>query len=197
MEPRRHPLLSHVIAQFASRLPATWRFHCFHGTANVRTAEAAAWTPRVILSNLGVPSLAPKDIAYNRLLTSSWFWETVANATPSASHALVFQTDTALCGGGAGRASNGLPLFPPSISEFLQYGYVGAPWPRTILRSPDHASVLRFGGHHALQLAERSPPSSSSSSSSSSYFRLVGNGGLSLRRVEDMVRVCASVPWDA
>lgn len=41
---------------------------------------------------------------------------TVAEATPSATHALVFQTDTCLCGEG------------PPVSDFFAYDYVGAPW---------------------------------------------------------------------
>lgn len=40
----------------------------------------------------------------------------MAEATPSATHALIFQTDTCLCGSG------------PPIADFLAYDYVGAPW---------------------------------------------------------------------
>ena len=88
VEPRRHPLLSEVVLQFAEELPPTWRFHLFHGTANAEEAEAARQAleevtrvqssedakHRLALTNLGVATLFPKDVAYNRLLTSASFW---------------------------------------------------------------------------------------------------------------------------
>jgi hypothetical protein len=188
VEPRRHPLLVHVVKQFSSKLPRNWRFHIFHGTLNADLARAAADVlnesddaelfgdegknktetmptttaaaergrrrrgRRVVLTNLGVAGLAPKDVAYNALLTSAAFWDAVQTSTPAATHALVFQTDTCLCGGGGGRrgrggggspqpslqaASSSLSSSsssslssPPPISAFLQYDYVGAPWGR-------------------------------------------------------------------
>ena len=67
-------------------------------------------------------------MAYNALVTAVSFWHTIAQHSPSASHALLFQTDTALCSGGAGLGL-GLRLGQPwPVSAFLGYDYVGAPW---------------------------------------------------------------------
>jgi hypothetical protein len=79
VEPRNHPLLHHVIHQFESQLDKKkWCFHIFHGNLNQQAARHIASNfdnrKRINLSNLNVSDLKPKDIAYNRLLTSPEFW---------------------------------------------------------------------------------------------------------------------------
>lgn len=76
VEPRLHSQLSRAIHNFAAYLPTTWRLHLVHGTRNSELAAviAARFENRLTLTNLGVPDLAPKDTAYNQLLTSPQFW---------------------------------------------------------------------------------------------------------------------------
>ena len=52
--------------------------------------------------------------AMNRLLMSRWFWESL-----KADRVLVFETDTALCPESS----------PFNITHFLQWEYIGAPFP--------------------------------------------------------------------
>ena len=268
VEPRRHPMLVPVIAQFASVrrhrtlrchaeygviiptdfhrarphplslqvLGDDWRFHIFHGTENadlacearraleqpgeevrcddrrhhaplVNTAAEAAvalshdggnGASRVALTSLGVPKLFPKDTAYNSLLASASFWAAVAAASPGAANALVFQTDTALCG-------------PPLAPSFLRYAYVGAPWSEAARREAARAHARHVGAAAAASVGSTqtsSPPHPQSSSVPvpplppppppmlSELAVPVGNGGLSLRRVDAMLAITAAEPWD-
>ncbi len=76
VEPRRHPQLAPVVALFAARLGPSWRLHLVHGTRNADLAQELADEHglRLATTNLGVSNLVPKDVAYNRLLTSLDFW---------------------------------------------------------------------------------------------------------------------------
>jgi hypothetical protein len=88
---------------------------------------------RLSVMPLGAPSpLSIND--RNGLLTSTWFWEQCPGEK-----VLMFDATTRLCSGSAS-----------SIDDFLEYDYVGAPWP-DIDRGP-HI----FGGNGMLSLRTRS-----------------------------------------
>jgi len=76
VEPRSHPQLSRAIYNVATHLPMSWRLHLMHGTRNSKLAATlgVSLDHRLALTNLGVRDLAPKDTAYNQLLTSPRFW---------------------------------------------------------------------------------------------------------------------------
>lgn len=115
VEPRKHAALAHVLKNFLENLSDEWNIILYHGTQNVEYVNAilaTIGTSRISLRNLGVANLTIPD--YNRLMTSPAFYVTLPTET-----ILVFQTDTLI-----------FPKHKDLINKFLEYHYVGAPWPR-------------------------------------------------------------------
>lgn len=111
VEPREHPLLRHVIAQFSTRVPSDWTLYVAHGTTNAEFArqaarDAVAAGRRVVFIPLDTTNLRPQD--YNILFKKTHFWDAI-----DAEHILVFQTDSVPCG----------PML--DMDRFGKFGYIG------------------------------------------------------------------------
>lgn len=121
VEPRKHRAMEFVLKNFLENLDARWGFILFHGTTNKEWLEAIIskfpdQAPRIKLVNLGIPSM---DIhAYNKLIATAEFIEQIPTET-----FLIFQTDTMIS-----------PAGKDLVYDFIEYDYVGAPWPRSSLR---------------------------------------------------------------
>lgn len=134
VEPRKHKALSFVLKNYLQNLSNDWNVVLFHGTDNIEfikdimtndlTCEELG---RVTLENLVVTNLESND--YNKLLTSVEFYEKIPTET-----ILIFQTDSMI-----------IPKNKDTINEFLQFEYVGAPWPRN-LRWPSKYDYIGNGG---------------------------------------------------
>jgi hypothetical protein len=121
VEPRKHGAMEFVLKNFLENLDARWNFMLFHGTTNKEWLDAIiskfpSDTQRIKLVSLGIPSM---DLySYSKLLTSADFIEQIPTET-----FLIFQTDTMIS-----------PAGKDLIYDFIDYDYVGAPWPRSYLR---------------------------------------------------------------
>jgi Protein of unknown function (DUF5672) len=112
VEPRKHPAFSFVLQNFVTHLPDGWKILIFHGNQNKDFVHnlLATLPPRFLKPiELHVDNLTIKQ--YNAILMSSAFYKCVPTETM-----LIFQTDTII-------------LEPQLLHAFLQYDYVGAPWP--------------------------------------------------------------------
>ena len=121
VEPRKHGAMEFVLKNFLENLDARWGFMIFHGTTNKEWLEVIVskfpdHTKRIQLVNLGIASM---DIhGYNKLIATAKFIEQIPTET-----FLIFQTDTMIS-----------PAGKDLVYDFIHYDYVGAPWPRSILR---------------------------------------------------------------
>ncbi|GBF97808.1 hypothetical protein Rsub_11334 [Raphidocelis subcapitata] len=145
-ETRASDRLVPVVVLFATRLPPDWRLQLFLSD-EARAAAGAApalrgwiesgriiplpWARAGNSTNVGVVVGE-----YNALLLSKAFWHAVAGE-----HVLIFQLDSALCAAS-----------PHKLDDFLEYDYVGAPWPESY-GGPDHRPGCGNGG---LSLRRRS-----------------------------------------
>jgi hypothetical protein len=180
LEPRESELLDYVCRNFAQFLagPDGWALMVCHGTGNGRFVRnmVASWpgSPAVLTRELPYPDFSG-DV-YNRILTDPDFWRSLPDRY---GRVLVFQTDTMLLSGDG--------LLPDS-PKFLDYEYVGAPWP---LACPITGGVFApVGKEDSLPLPE--PRLSETEGLRALWPELVGNGGLSLRSREAMIRACES-----
>ena len=115
VEPRKHAALAHVLKNFLENLSNDWNILLYHGTQNIEYVNAivaAMGNPsRISLRKLNVANLTIPD--YNRLMTSAAFYESLPTET-----ILIFQSDTLI-----------FPKHKDLLYKFLEYDYVGAPWP--------------------------------------------------------------------
>lgn len=111
VEPRRHPDLERVVTQFDRQMPIDWDLYVFHGKSTKDYSKNATRNcssgRNIFLKALDVDNLTDKE--YNKLFKETSFWNQI-----DAEDILVFQTDTAICGGSKF-----------SIDHFRQYGYIG------------------------------------------------------------------------
>ena len=109
VEPRQHANFEFVCKTMLRFTNDEWGLHIFHGNQNESFVKGFFQdNPNVVYTNLNKANLTIED--YNLLLTSVWFYEQI-----KSSHFLIFQTDSCLLKEGVG--------------EFVQYDYIGAPWP--------------------------------------------------------------------
>ncbi|KAI8909848.1 hypothetical protein DFJ77DRAFT_107495 [Powellomyces hirtus] len=107
-----------VLLYFAGYLGPTWPIHVFHSLENApllnSSSAISAHVARgsIILHLLPEGTALTSHDAVSQFLTSTWIWTTLLPAT----HALLFQADSILCGASMLRPEN-----------FLQYAFVGAP----------------------------------------------------------------------
>jgi hypothetical protein len=116
IEPRPHALLIPVIQNFMAKLPHEWKFQLVHGTANEEFLRQSDLCAVIESGKLTLRPLEGDDLnmlEYNKLLTSTKFWEDCGGEK-----VLLFQSDTALCSGSKHQ-----------ISDFMEYDFIGAPWP--------------------------------------------------------------------
>jgi Protein of unknown function (DUF5672) len=153
VEPRKHRALSFVVRNVLENLDSYWRVVIHHGTQNkdfvenLLETELRDFRERISLENLGVDNL-PTAKAYSEILMSAEFTEKIPTET-----FLVFQTDSMIN-----------PRNKNLIKKFMQYDYVGAPWPwlsvgnggfslrkkskmLEIIRSPNISSKLEHEDH--------------------------------------------------
>lgn len=140
--------IEHVLVNFVHKLaPYGWSFMFIHFDKNadfIRTICNKFKNIQLKHLNGDLDSIDK----YNKLLTSADFWRQL----PSE-HILIFQMDTMMCNG--------------NIDKFLEYDYVGAPWPLDLVKSWNIK-------HFEKKTSEG----------------VTGNGGLSLRYRNEMIRVC-------
>lgn len=109
VEPRQHANFEFVCKTMLRFTNDEWGLHIFHGNQNESFVKGFFQdNPNVVYTNLNKANLTIED--YNLLLTSVWFYEQIKSR-----HFLIFQTDSC--------------LLKEGVDEFLQYDYIGAPWP--------------------------------------------------------------------
>lgn len=123
VEPRKYKSMEFVLRNFLENLDERWSFMIFHGINNKDWLENIIDTyfvkdkHRIKCINLNVINMRPY-IEYSMFMTSSKFIEQIPTET-----FLIFQTDTMIC-----------PKEKNLIYEFINYDYVGAPWPESCLK---------------------------------------------------------------
>lgn len=106
VETRDLPNSHLIISDHMKFLPEDWGLTVFHGISNYETLKKNF--PTADLINLQCKSIDSKTL--NRLLTSTYFWNNI-----SYDKILMFHPDSGILRTG--------------IEEFLEWDYVGAPWP--------------------------------------------------------------------
>jgi len=146
IEPRKHRALAFVVQNVLENLPANWNVRIYHGTKNREFVEKLLETElrlnacRISLENLGVENLETQ-VAYSRILSSREFTEKIPTET-----FIVFQTDSMIN-----------PNHKDLLEKFLQYDYVGAPWPWDHLKVGNGGFSLRKRSKmlHIINTTER------------------------------------------
>ena len=183
IEPRPHPLLVPVLKNVAERIPLSWQLLLLCGPKTIkqiqirkqqnhqtrqhqqppRSKTASLWnSERLQVRSLGVNHLSLYD--YNALLTSLSFWKEM-----NSNVILLFQTDSVLCGpptpttSATNSSSSREAAARVGLLEDLarDWDFVGSPWAADAV-----VGVFDF-----------------------ELVNLVGNGGLSLRNRDAMIRV--------
>ena len=114
VEPRKHKALQFVVTNFLENLSDDWNIMIFHGTTNEQYVNDILQTlssNRITTIKLPYANIPVKQ--YSLLLTSAAFYEAIPTEV-----ILIFQTDTLI-----------FSKNKHKINDFLQYDYVGAPWP--------------------------------------------------------------------
>jgi hypothetical protein len=130
LEPRKHAALEFVLRNFLDNLQPTWAIQIYHGTENELwlkdLLESKFNSPRIFIKNLGVANLETSQ-AYSKILTTRSFIEEIPTET-----FLVFQTDSMIN-----------PKYKNILEKFMNYHYVGAPWPWVHLKVGNGGLSLR------------------------------------------------------
>jgi hypothetical protein len=109
VEPRMHDNFEFVCKTMLRFTNKDWGLHVFHGNTNALYVKRMLQDiSNVKFTNLNVTNLTIKE--YNNLLTSVWFYEQLLSQK-----VLLFQTDSC--------------LLKEGIERFLEFDYIGAPWP--------------------------------------------------------------------
>jgi hypothetical protein len=158
VEPRQHPKLIPVIKNFMHLLQhAGWGLIVYHGPDNEHFVKNglkdAISVGCVHYARIAQSNLTPAE--YSAMLGSPMFWQCLLDVF-KCEHALIFQCDTLLLKGGN------------AVDAFLEYDYVGAPWP--------DGGIIAALANRSMQLT-------------------VGNGGLSLRNVRTMLAIARMHPY--
>ena len=118
VEPREHPALEFVLLNILNNLNEDWSVVLLHGNKNINyvykiIANHPEVATRIQTINLNVDNL--KRMEYSDLFFEPHFYEYI-----STEMFLVFQTDSMI-----------IPKNKDKIYEFMEYDYVGGPWPET------------------------------------------------------------------
>lgn len=117
VEPRKHKALKFVLTNILENLNSDWDIIVFHGNLNkeyiknIINNNLINYKNRITLVNLNIDNLNISD--YNKLLKT----KNIYNYIPTEMF-LVFQTDSII-----------LKENKEQIYNFIDYDYVGAPWP--------------------------------------------------------------------
>jgi hypothetical protein len=132
VEPRKHRALEFVLRNVLDNLDEKWSVRIYHGTENenwlreILETKFGSELSRISSENLGVANLKSSQ-DYSKIFTTRSFLEGIPTET-----FLVFQTDSMI-----NPAHRGL------IHKFMQYDYVGAPWPWDFLKVGNGGFSLR------------------------------------------------------
>lgn len=116
VEPRKHKALQFVVTNFLENLSDDWNIIIFHGTTNEQYVKDILRNLTQYITRLSTVKLPFSNISvyqYSALLASAAFYEVIPTEV-----ILIFQTDTMI-----------FSKNKHKINDFLQYDYVGAPWP--------------------------------------------------------------------
>ena len=146
VEPRRHRALAFVLKNVLENLPANWNVRIYHGTKNrefveeILATELRPSADRISLQDLGVDNLETQ-VDYSRIISSREFTEKIPTET-----FIIFQTDSMIN-----------PNHKDLLEKFLQYDYVGAPWPWDHLKVGNGGFSLRKRSKmlHIINTSER------------------------------------------
>lgn len=117
IEPRIHEAFKLVLENFLTHLDDRWDIIIFHGNLNKQMLEELidndlnAYKSRIEMVHMKVDNLSFFD--YNSLLRCKKLYEYIPTEM-----FLVFQLDTLIS-----------DIYKNNIYDFMQYDYVGAPWP--------------------------------------------------------------------
>ena len=112
IEPRKHKALPFVVKNVIDNLSNDWNVIIFHGNMNINYVNNIVKTSnRIKLHNLNVDNFTRNE--YSRLLMTKSFYDNIPTET-----FLIFQSDSMI-----------FSKNKHYIYRFLQYDYVGAPWP--------------------------------------------------------------------
>jgi hypothetical protein len=104
------PHYEYIFRQVATCLDDTWSMHIFTGSKNYEyMRELCSSIGNIKVTNLGMINMVIDE--YSTLLLSKEFWEKI-----DGEKVLIFQEDSI--------------LFRKGIDKFLEYDYVGSPWPK-------------------------------------------------------------------
>ena len=122
IEPRNHKALEFVLNNFMENLSDDWGFIVFHSNTNKTMVEnimkqsLAKHKDNTKLINLNVDSKDFTIKEYSTLFYHENFYKYIPTET-----FLIFQTDSMI-----------LKENKDKINDFMEYDYVGAPWPETV-----------------------------------------------------------------
>ena len=198
IETRIHNSLPVVLKNFLDNLPEQWDIIIFHGTGNnnfinsIIDTTLSNYRHRLQLINLNVDELSITE--YNNMLLSREFYNYIQTEM-----FLIFQIDSFIC-------SN----FKDTINEFLEYDYVGSPWKHSYTEKLIENSMYKDNGEPVNADADADAGSGDGdvnrSNIKNKYFeyndeptnemnkRLIGSGGLSLRRKSKMIEIIENCP---
>jgi hypothetical protein len=117
IEPRKHKAFEFVLDNFLHNLDSRWNFIVFHGNQNkdfimdIVNRKFSNHKDRITFIDLHVDNLTLKD--YSQILVSKEFYLHIPTEV-----FLIFQTDSMIS-----------TDYKDLIYEYINYDYVGAPWP--------------------------------------------------------------------
>ena len=141
VEPREHPALEFVLLNILTNLNEDWSVVLLHGNKNINYIyEIIANHPEVATRiqpiNLNIDNL-------NRMEYSDLFFEPSFYEYIPTEMFLVFQTDSMI-----------IPENKDKIYEFMEYDYVGGPWPETNYIVPLHVGNGGFSLRRKSKMLE-------------------------------------------
>ena len=117
VEPRMHKYLKPVIDNALRNLDNNTTIHIFHGNVNKdflqKNYNNEISRNKILLTNLNINNMTVRE--YSNMLTTVLFWEQIYGE-----NILIFQTDSCIC----------THVNDFNLSQYDQYGFVGAPCKR-------------------------------------------------------------------
>lgn len=174
IETRIHNALPVVLQNFLENLSEEWDIIIFHGTGNnsfinsIIDTSLSSYRHRIQLVNLHIDELTITE--YNNILLSKEFYDNIKTEI-----FLVFQIDSFIC-----------KDFKDSIQDYLEYDYVGSPWKHSYTEKLIENSDYTENNVSKNKYFEYNEPSNEINK------RLIGSGGLSLRRKSKMLEILNS-----
>jgi hypothetical protein len=137
IEPRKHRAFPFVIKNILDNLSELWDIQIFTGLKNtdfvkdIISQKFNSFSDRIFITEIDVENLTTKE--YTQLMTDISFINTFRTET-----VLLMQMDSMI-----------IPQNKSNINLFLDYDYVGAPWPSDILGG--HSNIFVGNGGFSLR----------------------------------------------